>query len=104
MAEKVTSLNGGHIEIGPRQWQTIDHVATENDQRCEGMNRGDNFDSVSAAFRRIFEIEGCDGDAHGLFLEFYVETGEWGTDEEALRVFHYIGKRALCGIKRTRPN
>jgi hypothetical protein len=23
------------------------------------------------------------------FLEFYVETGEWGTDEEAFRVFHY---------------
>jgi hypothetical protein len=45
-----------------------------------------------------------DGDAHGLFLEFYVETAEWGTGEEVFRVFHYTSKRALYGIKRTRSN
>ena len=37
-------------------------------------------------------------------LEFYVETGEWGTDEAAFRVFHYTGQRALYGIKRAQPN
>jgi hypothetical protein len=63
-----------------------------------------NFDSVTAASRRICEIEGGDGDAHGLLLEFYVQTGEWGTDEEAFRVFHYTSIRARYGIKRTRPN
>jgi hypothetical protein len=40
-----------------------------------------NSDSVTAASQRIREIEGRDGDALGLFLEFYIETGEWGTDE-----------------------
>jgi len=47
------------------------------------------------------EVEGRDGDAPGLFLEFCVETGEWGTDEEAFRVFHSTSKRARCVIKRT---
>jgi hypothetical protein len=60
-----------------------------------------NFDSVIADSRRICEIESGDGDAHGLFPEFYVETGEWGTDEVAFRVLYYTGKRALYGTKRT---
>jgi hypothetical protein len=56
---------------------------------------------VTAASRRICEIEGRDGDTHRLFLEFYVEAGEWGTDEERSAS---SSKRARCGIKRTRPN
>jgi hypothetical protein len=58
-----------------------------------------NFDSVTAASRRIGEIEGRDGDARGLFLEFYVETGERGTDGEAFRVFHYTGKRRFTASR-----
>jgi hypothetical protein len=60
------------------------------------------FDTVTEATRRIRELE--DSDANGLFLEFYVETGHYGTDDEALRVFHYTGKRALYGIRRSKPN
>jgi hypothetical protein len=57
---------------------------------------------VTEAARRIFELEGTP--KNGLFLEFDVETDEFGTDDEAFRVFHYTGKRALYGIKRSRPN
>jgi hypothetical protein len=60
------------------------------------------FATVTEAARRIAELEGTP--KNGLFLEFYVETNKFGTDEEAFRVFHYTGKRALYGIKRSRPN
>jgi hypothetical protein len=60
------------------------------------------FGTVTEAARRIVELEGVS--KHGLFLELYVETDEFGTDDEAFRVFHYTGKRALYGIKRSRPN
>jgi hypothetical protein len=62
----------------------------------------DTFATVTEAARRIVQLEGVP--KAGLFLEFYVETNEYGTDEEAFRVFHYTGKRALYGIKRSRPN
>jgi hypothetical protein len=45
-----------------------------------------NFYSVTAATRRIGEIEGRDGDTHGLFLEFYVETGEWAPTRSVPRL------------------
>ncbi|HTV30489.1 MAG TPA: hypothetical protein VMF32_22280 [Xanthobacteraceae bacterium] len=59
------------------------------------------FETLSAAARRIRELE--DRAANGLFLEFYVDT-DLATDEEALSIFHYTGKRALYGIRRSRPN
>lgn len=60
------------------------------------------FDTVTEAARLIRNLESSS--ANGLFLEFYVETDHYGTDEEAFRVFHYTGTRALYGIKRCRPN
>jgi hypothetical protein len=60
------------------------------------------FATVTEAARRIVELEGIP--TSGLFLEFYVETNEFGTDEEAFRVFHHTGERGLYGIKRARPN
>ena len=60
------------------------------------------FATVTEAARRIVELEGIP--KHGLFLEFYVETDECGTDDEAFRVFHYTGQRALYGIKRSPAN
>jgi hypothetical protein len=60
------------------------------------------FGTVTEAARRIVELEGIS--KNGLFMEFYVETDEFGTDDEAFRVFHYTGIRALYGIKRSRPN
>ena len=42
------------------------------------------FATVTEAARRIVELEGIP--KNGLFLEFYVETNELGTDEEAFRV------------------
>ena len=60
------------------------------------------FGTVTEAARRIVELEGMP--KNGVFLEFNVETNECGTDEEAFRVFHHTGKRALYGIKRSRSN
>jgi hypothetical protein len=60
------------------------------------------FATVTEAARRIVELEGIP--KNGLFLEFYVETDEFGTDDEAFRVFHCTGKLALYGIKRSRAN
>jgi hypothetical protein len=60
------------------------------------------FETVTAAARRITELE--DNPANGIFLEFYVDTTEFGTDEEAFRVLHYTGRRALYGIRRSRAN
>jgi hypothetical protein len=51
------------------------------------------FATVTEAARRIVELEGIP--KNGLFF---------GSDEEAFRVFHYTGQRALYGIKRSRPN
>ena len=47
------------------------------------------FATVTEAARRIVELEGIPN--NGLFLEYYVETNEFGTDGEAFRVFHYTG-------------
>ena len=58
------------------------------------------FATVTEAARRIVELDGIP--KNGLFLEFYVETNEFGTDVEAFRV-STTGKRALYGIKRSRP-
>jgi hypothetical protein len=60
-----------------------------------------NFDSVTAASRGICEIEGRDARSVSGILR---RSRGMGTDEEAFRVFHYTGKRALYGIKSTRPN
>ena len=47
------------------------------------------FATVTEAARRIVELEGMP--TNGLFLEFYVETNKFGTDDEAFRVFQYTG-------------
>ena len=59
------------------------------------------FDTVTAAARRIREIEGRP--SGGIFLEMYVEI-DAGTDEEAFSVLQYTGQRALYGIRRGRTN
>jgi hypothetical protein len=51
------------------------------------------FPTVTEAARCIVHLEGIP--KNGLFLEFYVETDEFGSDDEAFRVFHYTGQRAL---------
>ena len=61
-----------------------------------------SFETVTAAARRITELD--DRTVNGIFLEFYVDTTELGTDEEAFRVLHYTGHRAVYGIKRSPPN
>jgi hypothetical protein len=62
----------------------------------EWVEVGD-FDTVTAAARRIREFEGrSDG---GIFLEMHVEI-DCGTDEEAFSVLHHTGRRALYGIRR----
>ena len=55
------------------------------------------FDTVTAAARRIRDIEGYR--TAGVFLEIHVQT-ERGTDEEAFGVLHHTGRRALYGIRR----
>jgi hypothetical protein len=55
------------------------------------------FDTVTAAARRIREIEGRS--RGGIFLELHVEI-DFGTDEEAFSVLHHSGQRALYGIRR----
>jgi hypothetical protein len=55
------------------------------------------FGSVTAAARRIREIEGYSNT--GVFLELHVDT-ELGTDLEAFSVLHHIGRKALYGIHR----
>ena len=59
------------------------------------------FDTVSAAARRIREIEGRP--SGGIFLEMYVEIN-FGTDEDAFSVLHHTGRRGLYGIRRSRAN
>ena len=55
------------------------------------------FDSVTAAARRIREIEGYPNT--GIFLEVHVDT-ELGTDLEAFSVLHHTGRKALYGLRR----
>ena len=57
--------------------------------------------SVTAAARRIREIEGYPNT--GVFLRLHVDT-ELGTDEEAFSVLHHTGHNALYGIRRNRAN
>jgi hypothetical protein len=78
-------------------WQLAMKTPADKDWMPVGI-----FGTVTEAARRIVELEGIP--KSGLFLEFFVETHEFGTDDEAFRVFHYTGKRALYGIKRSRPN
>ena len=59
------------------------------------------FETVTAAARRIREIEGRP--SGGIFLEIYVEI-DLGTDEDAFSVLHHTGRQALYGIRRSRPN
>jgi hypothetical protein len=56
-----------------------------------------SFDTVTAAARRIREIEGYS--STGVFLELHVDT-ELGTDLEAFSVLHHTGRKALYGIRR----
>jgi len=78
-------------------WQLTMKTKSDKDWMSVGT-----FGSVTEAARRIVQLDGIR--KNGLFLQFYVETNEFGTDDEAFRVFHYTGKRALYGIKRSRPN
>lgn len=57
----------------------------------------DRFETVTAAARRIREIEGYP--TTGVFFEMHVET-EFGTDAEAFSVLHHTGRRALYGLRR----
>jgi hypothetical protein len=59
------------------------------------------FDTVTAAARRIRELEAYP--TTGVFFEVHVDT-VLGTDEEAFGVLHHTGRRALYGIRRSRPN
>jgi hypothetical protein len=54
------------------------------------------FDSVTAAARRIRELEGRS--SGGIFLEMHVEI-DCGTDEDAFSVLHHTGRKALYGIR-----
>ena len=56
-----------------------------------------HYDTITAAARRIREIEGYQ--VTGVFLEMSVGTVH-GTDEEALGYFEHTGRNALYVIKR----
>jgi hypothetical protein len=56
------------------------------------------FETVTAAARRIRELEGRT--SGGVFLELHVEI-DFGTDEEAFSTLHHTGQRALYGIRRS---
>jgi hypothetical protein len=58
------------------------------------------FETVGAAASRILELE--ESPAAGVFFYFHVDTAD--SDEEAFRILHYDGRRALYGVKRCRPN
>lgn len=58
-----------------------------------------SFETVTAAARRIREIEG--GATGGIFLRIYVEI-DFGSDDEALGHLEYKGRKALYVIKRPR--
>jgi hypothetical protein len=59
------------------------------------------FDTVTAAAGRIRELESYP--TTGVFFEIHVDT-VLGTDEDAFSVLHHTGRRALDGIRRSRPN
>ena len=59
------------------------------------------FETVAAAAARILELEGSP--ATGVFFYFHVDS-VFDSDEEAFRVLHHDGRRALYGVKRRRPN
>ncbi len=58
------------------------------------------FETVAAAATQILVLE--ESSAAGLFFFFHVHVSD--TDEEAFRVLHYDGRRALYGVRRCRPN
>jgi hypothetical protein len=58
-----------------------------------------SFKTVTAAARRIREIEGYPN--AGVFLELHIDT-ELGTDLEAFSVLHHTGRKALYSIRRRR--
>ena len=58
------------------------------------------FETVTTAARRIRELESYP--FTGVFFEIHVDT-ILGTDEEAFRLLHHTGRRALYGIRRSRP-
>jgi hypothetical protein len=91
------------FDSAPGQWHTLTmwQLTMQTPADKDFMPVG-TFATVTEAARRIAELEGTP--KNGLFLKFYVETNEFGTDDEAFRVFHYTGKRALYGIKRSWPN
>ena len=59
------------------------------------------FENLSAAARRIREIEGRP--MNGVFLQAFAEI-DFGTDDEFLGHLEYTGQQALYVIKRRRPN
>jgi hypothetical protein len=61
------------------------------------MGRGRERQTVTAAARRIREIEGRS--TGGLFLSMLVEI-DYGNDDEAFGHLEYKGQRALYVIKR----
>jgi hypothetical protein len=58
---------------------------------------GGSFETVTAAARRIRELE--DYPVTGMFLEVYVDT-EHGSDDEALGRLEHVGRHATYVIKR----
>lgn len=68
------------IEKGRQSWQKIDH-----------------FDSVTAAARRIIQIEGYQ--VTGLHLEMHVDTAH-ESDAETFRHLEHTGRLALYAVRR----
>jgi hypothetical protein len=63
---------------------------------CEWVADG-SYETVTAATRRIREIEGRA--TGGIFLSMFVEI-DFGGDDEVLGRFEYTGKHTLYVIKR----
>lgn len=72
-------------------------MATDDENSAKEWVETESFGSMTAAVRRIREIEGYS--VTGLFLEIHIETVH-GSDEEALGHFEDKGRRALYVIKR----
>jgi hypothetical protein len=68
------------------------NVATDDDERGEGMIEAGNFETMTAAARRIRELE--DYPVSGVFLQILAET-DCGTDEESFGHLEHTGRRAL---------
>jgi hypothetical protein len=56
-----------------------------------------SYETVTAAARRIREIEGRE--TGGIFLSMFIEI-DFGSDEEAFGHLEHTGKRALYVVKR----